>query len=77
MKQAFPTDNAYIEFRFEHSLRKYEQKPVKKIKCNEVCGYYADHHKRKNHSVTPQRYQLAQSRGDKQHHGSIERQSVL
>lgn len=77
MKQALPTDNAYIEFRFEHSLRKYEQKPVKKIKCNEICGHCVDHHKKKNNSITPQRYHLGQSRVDKRNHGSLERQSVL
>lgn len=45
-------ENAYVEFRFEHSLRKYEQKPIKKIKCNPVCRQCVDHHLQKNHSFS-------------------------
>lgn len=43
----FPSDSSYLEFRFEHSLRKYEQKPIKKVKCNEICSHCIIHHIKK------------------------------
>jgi hypothetical protein len=32
VRSLLPAENTYVEFRFENSLRKYERKPVKKIK---------------------------------------------
>lgn len=79
IKQPHPSENAYVEFRFENSLRKYEQKPIKKIKCNEVCGHCTDRHKKKNTSTSPfsQRYPAALTTiMSKRLAASIDRQSA-
>lgn len=44
IKPAFPTDNVYVEFRFENSLRKYESKPTKKVKGEHTCNNCCAHH---------------------------------
>lgn len=44
IKPTFATDNVYVEFRFESSLRKYEPKPNKKVKGENVCNNCCAHH---------------------------------
>ena len=45
LKQVY-AQNVYVQFRFESSLRKYDKKPTKKIKCEAYCKHCINHHKR-------------------------------
>lgn len=45
LKQVY-SENIYIEFRFESSLRKYDKKPTKKIKCEAFCKHCINHQKK-------------------------------
>ena len=45
LKQVY-SENVYVEFKFESSLRKYERQPTKKIKCEPQCQHCTNHHQR-------------------------------
>ena len=63
VKSVFPTENTYVEFRFENSLRKYEPKLNKKVKSGEMCQQCLGHHLKRSCNMSPGRCGIGLGKG--------------